>query len=159
MKKVKRIITDALTYLGIVVLVAGGIMMLFGIRPFITMSGSMEPKIKTGSLCFVDTRASFNDVEVGDVIAFEVPSGALVTHRVIEKEEKGMVLVTKGDNNDVEDGATTTIENFRGETLFSIPYVGYALAAIRKPQFKMMAGILVVSLILFIIIDFFSDKQ
>ena len=147
MKKFKKMIAYAFTCLGMSVLAVGGIMMMLGVRPFITMSGSMEPKIKTGSLCFVNTKASFYDMEVGDIIAFETASGAMVTHRVIREEDRGLVLVTKGDNNDVEDGPTTTVDNFRGETLFSIPYVGYILIAIQKPKYKIMAGIIVAALI------------
>lgn len=158
-KKVKDIIMDALTYTVIAVLIAGGIMMALGIRPFITMSGSMEPKIKTGSVCFVNTRASFYDVAEGDVIAFQTASGGLVTHRVIGAEDDGMVLVTKGDNNDVEDGPTTTVENFRGETLFSIPYIGYALAALQKPQYKIMAGVVVAALVLLVVVDLFCKGE
>lgn len=146
---------DIGTYLVIVILIAGGILMASGIRPYITMSGSMEPKIKTGSVCFVNTRASFYDVEIDDVIAFKAPSGVLVTHRVISAEENGMVLITKGDNNDVEDGTTTTVENFRGKTLFSIPYAGYVLATLQKPQCKMMVGIVITALILLVVIDLF----
>ena len=138
LRKVKNIITNVLTYLGIAVLVAGGVMLMCGIRPYITMSGSMEPDIQTGSICFVNTHASFYDVQKGDVIAFQTASGALVTHRVIGVEENGMVLVTKGDNNDVEDGPTTTVENFRGETLFSIPYVGYVLAVVQQLKEKLL---------------------
>ena len=159
MRKIKKMVTDTVTYLAMIILIVGVVMILFGVRTFITMSGSMEPNIQTGSLCFVNTRASFDDVEEGDVIAFEAPSGALVTHRVIGKDENGLVLVTKGDNNDVEDGATTTMENFRGETLFSIPYLGYILSLFQKPQYKMMMGIVVTALILLIGIDFFSSKK
>lgn len=159
MEKIKNIITTVCTYLGVTILVIGAVLMAFGIRPFITMSGSMEPKIQTGSLCFVNTRASFYEMQEGDIIAFEAPSGALVTHRVFGKEDDGRVLVTKGDNNDVEDGPTTTVENFRGETLCSIPYVGYALAALQKPQYKMMMVIIVSALILLVGIDFFSDRK
>ena len=159
LRKIKNMVTEAVAYLGIIILILGSAMMIFGVRTFITMSGSMEPNIQTGSLCFVNTRASFDDVEEGDVIAFETSSGALVTHRVIGKDENGLVLVTKGDNNDVEDGPTTTMENFRGETLFSIPYLGYALSLFQKTQYKMMLGIVVAALLLLIGIDFFTSKK
>lgn len=82
-----------------------------------------------------------------------------MTHRVISAEENGMILVTKGDNNDVEDGPTTTVENFCGKTLFSIPYAGYALAALQKPQYKVMAGIVITALISLIGIDIFLKRE
>ena len=129
-------------------------MIAIGLRPFIVISGSMEPEIKTGSICFVNTRASFYEVKKGDVIAFKAPSGALVTHRVIGAEENGRILVTKGDNNDVEDGQTTTVENFCGKTLFSIPYAGYVVAALQEPKYKIMAGIVITALVLLTVLDY-----
>lgn len=159
MKKIRNMIMDIVTCLLIVSMTAVGIMLLVGIRPYITMSGSMEPEIQTGSICFVNTRASFYDVEQNDIIAFETSSGTLVTHRVIGAEENGMILVTKGDNNDVEDGPTTTVENFRGKTLFSIPYVGYLFSTFQKTQYQIMAGILSAALLALAVIDFYSKSE
>lgn len=110
------------------------ILMACGIRSFITMSGSMEPSIHVGSLCFVDTRAEYEDVETGDIITFRVATDALVTHRAISVTEYG--IETKGDANDVSDGRSTNKDNFFGITLFTIPYLGYAVALIQQPQNK-----------------------
>ena len=59
------------------------------------------------------------------MIAFETANGSLVTHRVI-KIKDGM-METKGDANQVTDGFTTTKENFRGKSVFSIPIAGYVI--------------------------------
>ena len=151
--KIKDMVVTAFSFTLGIILIAGGILFAMGIKPSITVSGSMEPEIKTGSLCFVNTRASFYDVEEGDVIAFETPTGGMVTHRVIGAEEGGIVLITKGDNNEISDGPTTSVENFRGETLFSIPYLGYAVAAIQKPPYKWITYIAIGGLVLLTIVD------
>ena len=131
MKKVFNICFNVLFYSVMAVVLAVLVMFLCGVKPFITMSGSMEPNIHTGSMCFVNTRAEYSSTKVGDVIAFEVPTGGLVTHRVISISEEG--LETKGDANDVSDGISTSEGNFYGKTLFSVPYVGYAVKYLQQP--------------------------
>lgn len=101
-----------------------------GIRPFIVMSGSMEPVIPTGSICFVDTKASYSEIEPQDTIAFTVGNHMLVTHRVIRITEKGME--TKGDANEVSDLQLVTDTNYIGKTMFSIPYLGYLASQFQK---------------------------
>ncbi|MBQ8813618.1 MAG: signal peptidase I [Lachnospiraceae bacterium] len=116
------------------------VLMLGGIKPYIVMSGSMEPTICTGSLCLVYSKAAFESIAVGDVIAFETAGGSMVTHRVIGISDRGME--TKGDANDVPDGYTTTPENFRGKTVFSIPYLGYVNYAMNSQPGKIICMIL-----------------
>lgn len=99
---------------------------VLGYKPYVVLSGSMEPNIHTGSLAFINTNYNFEDVKIEDIIAYEAPNSVLITHRVIDiKDDK---LETKGDNNDVSDGFTTNKNNFIGLTLFSIPYMGYILS-------------------------------
>ena len=105
----KRIIVIAINMavctVGISILLFA-ILLLAGIRPYVVLSGSMEPVIRTGSLCFVYRRADYEDICTGDIIAFHVQGGNLVTHRVIAVTEEG--LETKGDANELSDGITTT---------------------------------------------------
>jgi len=100
---------------------------VYGLEGYIVMSGSMEPTIHTGSLCLVNTTVTYDDIEVGDVIAFEISgtngSTVKVTHRAVEITEDG--IETKGDANDVTDGISTTEENYVGKTVLAIPYIGY----------------------------------
>ena len=113
---------------------------LFGVRPYITMSGSMEPVIQTGSICFVDTNAEYSDVGYWDLVAYRAPTGTLVTHRVVSVTEEG--LETKGDANGISDGISVTPDNFHGKTLFSVPYVGYAVKYLQQPKVIIFAIIL-----------------
>lgn len=95
----------------------------FGNEIYIVRSGSMEPAIKTGSVCFVNTKASYDDLQVGDIIAFK-HGDTMSTHRVNAITDGG--IVTKGDANDVTDLGLVTKDNYKGNTWFSIPYLGYA---------------------------------
>lgn len=130
------------------------VMFALGIKPYITMSGSMEPVIHTGSVCFVNTKAEFQDMRIGDIIAFEAPTGGLVTHRIIGMQAAG--FETKGDNNDVSDGVSTTPGNFHGKTLFSIPLLGYAMSYIRQP---VVIAVIVILFVAYAVIQKLDDKE
>ena len=153
-KKVLNIISNMFFILilaGILLVMIGFVM---GYKPYITMSGSMEPNIHTGSVCIVDTKAQYEDIQINDVISYRKTSGTLVTHRVIAITEEG--VETKGDNNDISDGISTTEGNFHGKTLFSIPYVGYALKWLQQPQ---NIAIVVVIMAAVILLGFVDDKE
>ena len=99
---------------------------VIGIKPFIVLSGSMEPGIKTGSIVYINTYAKPEDIRVGDIIGFDISNGQ-ATHRVVKiNEDKS--FVTKGDNNENEDLEPVTYEKYKGKTLFCIPYIGMLLS-------------------------------
>lgn len=77
---------------------------------------------------------SMESYGVGDVITFGPRSKTKppTTHRIIEVKADGN-FVTKGDANDDEDMRTVSRYEVIGKVLFSIPYVGYAVAAAQKP--------------------------
>ena len=74
-----------------------------GYKPFIVLSGSMEPSIMTGDMVFVK-ETDPDSLKVGDVIAYKSGS-AVVTHRIVEvKSENGETrYVTQGDANNAAD--------------------------------------------------------
>ena len=108
---------------------------LFGMNLYIVRSGSMEPEILTGSLCMINIKCPYEKIQCGDVIAFE-SGNTLVLHRVIQHTDEG--LITKGDNNQVDDGMTTTEENYVGKNLGTVPYLGYFVSWIQTRRGKWM---------------------
>ncbi len=76
---------------------------IFGYKPFIVLSGSMEPTIMTGDIVIIK-ECNAQDLKKGDVIAFRSGS-SVITHRIIDiqKENGQKLFVTKGDNNNTED--------------------------------------------------------
>lgn len=77
---------------------------VFGVKPVVVLSGSMEPKIQTGDLILIqDTDTT--SLKEGDVICY-LSSGKAVTHRIISVSsgENGEPrYVTQGDANNAED--------------------------------------------------------
>ena len=106
------------------VLILNLLLCIMGIRPFVVVSGSMEPAIKTGSISWVKLHADASCMEQGDILAFKRNDGELVLHRIVRKTEAGMV--TKGDANQTPDPALVREHQIKGRVLFTVPYVGKA---------------------------------
>ena len=85
---------------------------IFGFKPFIVLSGSMEPTIMTGDIAIIkDIKPE--ELKVGDIIAFR--SGkSVITHRIIEINNEEEELITKGDNNNTEDRYPVSFSNVEG---------------------------------------------
>lgn len=145
MKKTVRIILDVITWVLIAFVIGYLVLILTGHELYVIKSGSMEPAIHTGSVCIVDTKADYDDMKEGDIIAFK--SGKTkVTHRVKSVTEEG--IETKGDANDHSDGISVNPENFIGETVYSIPYIGYGLIELSTLRGKIILLTGIASIIL-----------
>lgn len=100
------------------------------------LSGSMEPKIHTGSVVMIK---SMENYQVGDVITFGENSKKKkpTTHRIAEVKKdavKGEIsYITKGDANNAPDQTPVTPGEILGKVFLSIPYFGYAVSAAQKP--------------------------
>ncbi len=98
------------------------------------LSGSMEPKLKTGSIVVVKPAA---DYKIGDVITFGPMSKtkAPITHRIYEIKVEGSepIYITKGDVNDAPDTREISKKEIIGKVLFTVPYLGYAIETAKKP--------------------------
>lgn len=109
--------------------------LICGIRPCSVISGSMEPNLPTWSLCFIDTRISYDEIQTGDIVVYNRRSDDMrIIHRVIEITSEGMI--TKGDANSVSDGFSVGRDNLYGKSLFYIPYLGYWGRFAQKPIIK-----------------------
>lgn len=103
-------------------------------KVMVVQSGSMAPAIKLGSVVVVKPE---KDYKIGDVITFgktgktELP----ITHRIydIRVVEGNPYYITKGDTNNAPDQREVPKREVIGKVLFSVPYVGYAVEAARKP--------------------------
>lgn len=155
MKVIKRII-DVLTTLIIINGVLFLILYAFGIVPYVVLSGSMEPTIETGSVCFINKHADYNSIKENDIIAFQMKDGTLVTHRVVKITDSG--LTTKGDNNKDIDGNIINKNNFVGKNVMWIPKIGYVIKSFQSPKGKI---ILITSIVLLFVsaLLFGEDKK
>ena len=97
---------------------------LFGVRVYNILTGSMEPTIPTGAIVLTK-ETDFADLEPGDIITFTsrdpALNGSANTHRIlrVEADESGRAcLVTKGDNNTIEDEYRVYTEDIKGKVVY-----------------------------------------
>lgn len=125
-KKITNVVSKMVTSITVMVVLLTGCVVLpglIGIKPFIVLSGSMEPVVHTGAIAYVNTHATA--YEPGDIVTFRMGDG-VVTHRVIRMEDGQ--YVTKGDANETEDMTLVSGEQMVGSYLFQVPYAGYIAA-------------------------------
>lgn len=112
---------------------------LIGFRPFVVLSGSMEPTFHVGSLIYVK-QVPPEEIKVGDPITFVLDENLTVaTHRVVDIDEENMTFTTKGDANEYEDGNPVYFKNLIGKAVFTIPKIGYFVNYVQNPPGKYLA--------------------
>lgn len=120
---------------------------LFGYKPFIVLSGSMESQIHVGDLVLVK-EVDANTLKKNDIIAYRDAKNTVTTHRIVEvikNEDGSLSFITKGDANNVED---PEVKSSQVEGLFQKRYakLGSAIMFIQEPM-----GFAVVVLSIFIV--------
>lgn len=115
---------------------------VFGYRPYIVSSGSMEPTIHTGAVVFIDTKDT--DCETDDVIAYQMETADItVTHRICGIDRGTGDFITKGDANPMEDLTPVRREQIIGTCGFQIPMAGFLMAGLDRKLLVVVAGWLV----------------
>jgi signal peptidase I len=109
-------------------------------RTLTVLSGSMGSTAPAGSLAVV-APVALTDVEVGDVITYQIPveDHRVVTHRVVEVVEAGEhpEIRTKGDANAAADPWVARLEGTTAwETRMVVPGLGRAIQALRQPWLR-----------------------
>ena len=92
--------------------------LLFGIRTFTVLTGSMKPTIQVDSLLFTIPEKEY---KVSDIITFK-RNDVNITHRIVGIQNNQ--YVTKGDANQSADPILVSKELIVGKTFFTLPYVG-----------------------------------
>lgn len=107
---------------------------VFGYKPFIVLSGSMETEIHKGDMIItkiVDPKT----LGIDDVIAFKDGDNTVTTHRIIDIVEKEgeVFFITKGDNNNAQDQNLVEYKDVEGIYVARIPGVGSIMNSLSKP--------------------------
>ncbi len=115
---------------------------IFGIKPLMFKSGSMEPVIPTGALA-LSIPVNAAQIHVGDIVSTENSAGTRITHRVtaVTPADGYAQLTLKGDANDVVDAEIypiTTVDR----VFWSVPVLGYAVAWLTSPVALFLGGLL-----------------
>lgn len=121
--------------IGALCIVVFALALIFGIKPHVVISGSMEPDMPVGSLVLARAEPAVQ-VKVGDIVTVPQPNGAgLVTHRVVDTttDENGQILLTlKGDANQTNDPFPYPVATV-GAHVATVPGLGYVAGFFRTP--------------------------
>jgi len=106
----------------------------FGWRVDTVFSGSMEPRLKLGSVV-VTRPVEAEEIKAGDIITFYSPlNERLVSHRVVAAEHgSGWHFQTKGDANEDADPFVVPAESVVGKVCLHLPYFGYVSQFVKTP--------------------------
>nr|WP_308159877.1 signal peptidase I [Arthrobacter sp. ISL-5] len=105
-----------------------------GSQTYSVLTNSMAPKYSPGTFLVVRP-AAFSELKYGDVVTFQLESGRpeVEAHRIVgfgatQAGEK--TLITKGDNNDINDPKPVRELQVNGKLFYAVPFVGYAANAL-----------------------------
>ncbi len=129
----------------------------------VVSSQSIQPAINYGDLIVMKGEQARN-IEVGDVIAFNVPSPydklapSPTVHRVVEKltEDEKLYFRTKGDFNNEVDTWKVPAENVVGKYAeIKIPYTGFVIMFLKSPVGLISIALMVALVFLY---DYYKKK-
>ncbi len=141
----------------IIIVVAGVLIIWFGLKmvtgtdnPFyVVSSGSMVPVLEVYDVLVVDGKIPFEELEVGDIIVFNRPSGhdRVIVHRVAAIiDEDPFTIRTKGDANPASIPGTDfpiTQEEYIGKVWQVVPQVGYITRIMQPPVNYIIIAIII----------------
>jgi signal peptidase len=140
---------------------------LLGYGRYTIVSGSMTGTYDTGSMIYTKELPTAQ-LRVGDVITYAPPAGTspqpIVTHRIHSRtvDAKGEVVFrTKGDANQSADNWTFALDEPTQATVrFGIPYLGYGISALARPEVrKIVVGVPAILIALFVVGGLLRDAR
>ncbi len=156
-KKVSKIIYIILLVILIPILLINMVIMIksfvnkdevpsvFGLKPMIVLTGSMEPEISKGDLVLAKN-VNPDDLKVKDIISYRDNEDSIITHRIVSINTEGeRYFTTKGDANNTNDSTEIKDNMIEGIYVCKIKGLGNVLQFIQTP-----VGIAIV--VMFIII-------
>ncbi len=128
---------------GLLIFGAGAVLMAFGMKPLVFLSGSMSPHIGTGALALTISMPAA-ELSEGDVISFLRSDGARVTHRItaITPEGQSFKVTTRGDANDFDDPDPSYLTS-ADRVFWHLEGAGAVLTEATKFQYAFPFGVLV----------------
>lgn len=146
-RKIKDFILRIIYILVIIYLITF-IPCLWGHKPLVVISGSMEPTLKVGSLLYYH-KEDLDSFNKNDILVYKTKHH-IVSHRIVEISEDG--FITKGDANRTIDSNQVYEEQVLGKGVnWCIPYLGYYTDFIYHHKYLIYMSILL------LVIDLCND--
>lgn len=134
---------------------------IFGYKPFIVLSGSMEGKIHKGDL-IITKITDPTTLKINDIIAFRDAENTVTTHRIIDvvKTNGKTQFITKGDNNSTQDRNLVSLEDVEGIYVTKISGFGSMMNSLAEPTTILALSLLItVMFVIGFMISMQKDKK
>ena len=158
-KRIWGIVTTVCVVVTVILAILLAGVRLVGLKPYVVLSGSMEPKYPVGSMIYTK-KVDPSELQKGDPLTFRLNSGAVATHRIIEviqpdKAGDKLSFRTKGDANAIADADPIPADRVLGKPIFCVPLLGFIANFIQRPPGLYVA----VGVGIFVIILSFMTEQ
>jgi signal peptidase len=159
MRVVRKVLSGIIVAAGLCLAATMLLPVAFGYQRYVITGGSMQGTYDRGSIVF-DKAVPVSDLKVGDVITYTPPASTgidgLVTHRIISVHhhgEQGTSFRTKGDANESPDPWRFQLDQpTQARVAFSVPFLGFGIAALSMVQVRMLVIGLPALLLAFVLI-------
>ena len=127
-----------------------------GIYCFNIISESMEPTLNVNDVVIVK-KTNIANLQKGDIITFN-QDGRIISHRIkkIIKDDN-YLIVTQGDNNEVEDKDVVKEEQIYGKVIFKIGKIGKIISYIQN--MRIFINIIIFIVIIYILMNLRDNQK
>lgn len=127
---------------------------IWGQKPLVVISGSMEPTLKVGGILYYE-KTNIEDFKKGDILVYRL-NKHIISHRIVDITDNG--FITKGDNNVSIDTYEVNNSQVIGKgTDWSIPYIGYYADYIYNRKYLLVMSIM--TIIFDLLCDYYDRKR
>lgn len=127
---------------------------LWGHKPLVVISGSMEPTLQVGGLLYYHEE-NIDKINKDDILVYK-SRNHIISHRVVERLDEG--FVTKGDANKSNDSDMIDNSRVMGKgTNWCIPYLGLYADFIYTHKYLLFISIAILSIDL--CYDYYKNRK
>ena len=151
--KIKNVIFRML-YVLIIIYLLVFVPCLWGHKPLVVISGSMEPTLKVGGILYYE-KIELEDFKTNDILVYKTKDH-IISHRIVDIVDDG--FITKGDaNNSVDNNLINKNQVLGKGTNWSIPYIGYYADFIYTHKYLLYISLSII--VVDLLNDFYRDHK
>ena len=151
--KIKNVIFRIL-YVLIIIYLLVFVPCLWGHKPLVVISGSMEPTLKVGGILYYE-KIDLEDFKIDDILVYKTKDH-IISHRIVDIVDDG--FITKGDaNNSVDNNLINKNQVLGKGTNWSIPYIGYYADFIYTHKYLLYISLSII--VVDLLNDFYRDHK
>lgn len=151
--KIKNVIFRIL-YVLIIIYLLVFVPCLWGHKPLVVISGSMEPTLKVGGILYYE-KMELENFKTNDILVYKTKDH-IISHRIVDIVDDG--FITKGDaNNSVDNNLVNKNQVLGKGTNWSIPYIGYYADFIYTHKYLLYISLSII--VVDMLNDFYRDHK